>query len=59
MSDTGVVERVEALLGNPPVRRRAPEVFAALTLLASVAVVAGSAIEAHHWLARILSLCLS
>jgi beta-lactamase regulating signal transducer with metallopeptidase domain len=58
MSDSGVVERVAALLIDPPARRRLAEALATAVIAVSLVVLVGSFIQAHHWIVRVLSLCV-
>lgn len=59
VSDTGVVERVEALLAAPQRPHRGVEILAGLSLFVSFVVVLGSTVPAHHWIARFATACIS
>lgn len=57
MSDSGVVERVEAMLAAPPVRSRSTELIAVAVLAACAAGIVGSAVQVHHLVVGALHLC--
>ena len=57
MSDTGVVQRVEALLRPPPPTRRVTESGFAIAATCAALLLLGSVEQVHHWLGYMLGLC--
>lgn len=57
MSDSGVVERVEALLAAPPTPRRLMESAFAIAASCTALLLLLSVEQVHHWLGYALGLC--